>query len=111
MLSGGERGRLHLAKTLMQGGNVLLLDEPSNDLAVETLRALGDALLEFAGSVMVISHDRWFLDRIATHILAAEDEGKWVCFDGNYQENEADKKERLGEEGARPHRVRYKALK
>ena len=111
MLSGGERGRLHLAKTLMQGGNVLLLDEPSNDLDVETLRALEDALLEFAGSVMVISHDRWFLDRIATHILAAEDEGKWVFFDGNYQEYEADKKKRLGDEGARPHRVRYKALK
>ncbi|WP_332824470.1 energy-dependent translational throttle protein EttA [Ramlibacter sp.] len=111
MLSGGERGRLHLAKTLLQGGNVLLLDEPSNDLDVETLRALEDALLEFAGSVMVISHDRWFLDRIATHILAAEDEAKWVFFDGNYQEYEADKKKRLGEEGARPHRVRYKALK
>lgn len=110
-LSGGERGRLHLAKTLLQGGNVLLLDEPSNDLDVETLRALEDALLEFAGSVMVISHDRWFLDRIATHILAAEDEAKWVFFDGNYQEYEADKKKRLGEEGARPHRVRYKALK
>ncbi|MBE7370112.1 energy-dependent translational throttle protein EttA [Ramlibacter pallidus] len=111
MLSGGERGRLHLAKTLLQGGNVLLLDEPSNDLDVETLRALEDALLEFAGSVMVISHDRWFLDRIATHILAAEDEAKWVFFDGNYQEYEADKRRRLGEEGARPHRVRYKALK
>jgi sulfate-transporting ATPase len=110
-LSGGERGRLHLAKTLLQGGNVLLLDEPSNDLDVETLRALEDALLEFAGSVMVISHDRWFLDRIATHILAAEDEGKWVFYDGNYQEYEADKKKRLGEEGARPHRFRYKALK
>jgi sulfate-transporting ATPase len=101
-LSGGERGRLHLAKTLLQGGNVLLLDEPSNDLDVETLRALEDALLEFAGSVMVISHDRWFLDRIATHILAAEDEGKWVFYDGNYQEYEADKRKRLGEEGARP---------
>jgi energy-dependent translational throttle protein EttA len=111
MLSGGERGRLHLAKTLAMGGNVLLLDEPSNDLDVETLRALEDALLEFAGSVLVISHDRWFLDRIATHILAAEDEGQWVFFDGNYQEYEADKKKRLGEEGARPHRVRYKALK
>ncbi|MEJ5990389.1 energy-dependent translational throttle protein EttA [Ramlibacter sp. PS3R-8] len=111
MLSGGERGRLHLAKTLLQGGNMLLLDEPSNDLDVETLRALEDALLEFAGCVMVISHDRWFLDRIATHILAAEDEAKWVFFDGNYQEYEADKKKRLGEEGARPHRVRYKALK
>jgi sulfate-transporting ATPase len=111
LLSGGERGRLHLAKTLLQGGNVLLLDEPSNDLDVETLRALEDALLEFAGSVMVISHDRWFLDRIATHILAAEGDSQWVFFDGNYQEYEADKKKRLGEEGARPHRVRYKALK
>ena len=111
MLSGGERGRLHLAKTLMQGGNVLLLDEPSNDLDVETLRALEDALLEFAGSVMVISHDRWFLDRICTHILAAEGDSQWVFFDGNYQEYEADKVKRLGEEGARPHRVRYKALK
>jgi len=110
-LSGGERGRLHLAKTLLQGGNVLLLDEPSNDLDVETLRALEDALLEFAGCVMVISHDRWFLDRIATHILAVEDEAKWVFFDGNYQEYEADKRRRLGEDGARPHRVRYKALK
>jgi sulfate-transporting ATPase len=111
LLSGGERGRLHLAKTLMQGGNVLLLDEPSNDLDVETLRALEDALLEFAGCVMVISHDRWFLDRIATHILAAEDEGQWTFFNGNYQEYEADKKKRLGEEGARPHRIRFKALK
>ena len=111
MLSGGERGRLHLAKTLMQGGNVLLLDEPSNDLDVETLRALEDALLEFAGSVMVISHDRWFLDRICTHILAAEGDSQWTFFDGNYQEYEADKVRRLGEEGARPHRVRYKALK
>jgi sulfate-transporting ATPase len=110
-LSGGERGRLHLAKTLAQGGNVLMLDEPSNDLDVETLRALEDALLEFAGSVMVISHDRWFLDRIATHILAAEGDSKWVFFDGNYQEYEADKKKRLGEEGARPKRVRFKALK
>jgi sulfate-transporting ATPase len=110
-LSGGERGRLHLAKTLIQGGNVLLLDEPSNDLDVETLRALEDALLEFAGSVMVISHDRWFLDRIATHILACEGDSQWVFFDGNYQEYEADKKKRLGEEGARPKRVRYKALK
>jgi sulfate-transporting ATPase len=102
MLSGGERGRLHLAKTLIEGGNVLLLDEPSNDLDVETLRALEDALLEFAGSVMVISHDRWFLDRIATHILAAEGDSQWVFFDGNYQEYEADKKKRLGEEGAKP---------
>ncbi|MGP1628912.1 MAG: energy-dependent translational throttle protein EttA [Giesbergeria sp.] len=111
MLSGGERGRLHLAKTLIAGGNVLLLDEPSNDLDVETLRALEDALLEFAGSVLVISHDRWFLDRIATHILAAEGDSQWTFFDGNYQEYEADKKKRLGEEGARPHRMRYKALK
>ncbi|NBW79001.1 MAG: energy-dependent translational throttle protein EttA [Betaproteobacteria bacterium] len=111
MLSGGERGRLHLAKTLIAGGNVLLLDEPSNDLDVETLRALEDALLEFAGSVMVISHDRWFLDRICTHILAAEGDSQWVFFDGNYQEFEADKKRRLGEEGAKPKRVRYKALK
>ena len=111
MLSGGERGRLHLAKTLMQGANVLMLDEPSNDLDVETLRALEDALLEFAGCVMVISHDRWFLDRIATHILAAEGDSQWTFFDGNYQEYEADKRKRLGEEGAKPHRVRFKALK
>ena len=111
MLSGGERGRLHLAKTLIAGGNVLLLDEPSNDLDVETLRALEDALLEFAGTVLVISHDRWFLDRIATHILAAEGDSQWTFFDGNYQEYEADKKKRLGEEGARPHRMRFKALK
>ena len=110
-LSGGERGRLHLAKTLIAGGNVLLLDEPSNDLDVETLRALEDALLEFAGSVMVISHDRWFLDRIATHILAAEGDSQWTFFDGNYQEYEADKRKRLGEEGAKPKRMRYKALK
>lgn len=109
-LSGGERGRLHLAKTLLSGGNVLLLDEPSNDLDVETLRALEDALLEFAGSVMVISHDRWFLDRIATHILACEGDSKWIFFDGNYQEYEADKKRRLGEEGAKPKRIRYKPV-
>ena len=110
-LSGGERGRLHLAKTLIKGGNVLLLDEPSNDLDVETLRALEDALLEFAGSVMVISHDRWFLDRIATHILAFEGDSQVVFFDGNYQEYEADKKRRLGEAGAAPKRLRYKALR
>ncbi|OIQ64923.1 putative ABC transporter ATP-binding protein [mine drainage metagenome] len=110
-LSGGERGRLHLAKTLISGGNVLLLDEPSNDLDVETLRALEDALLEFAGCVMVSSHDRWFLDRIATHILAAEGDSQWNFFSGNYQEYEADKKRRLGEEGARPHRLRFKALR
>ncbi|HEY8100293.1 MAG TPA: energy-dependent translational throttle protein EttA [Burkholderiaceae bacterium] len=109
-LSGGERGRLHLAKTLLQGGNVLLLDEPSNDLDVETLRALEDALLEFAGSVLVISHDRWFLDRIATHILAFEGNSQVTFFDGNYQEYEADKKKRLGEEGAKPKRIRYKPL-
>jgi sulfate-transporting ATPase len=109
-LSGGERGRLHLAATLLRGGNVLLLDEPSNDLDVETLRALEDALEEFAGSVLVISHDRWFLDRIASHILAAEGDSEWSFFEGNYQEYEADKKRRLGEEGARPHRIRYKAL-
>src|SRR3989475_1848292 len=109
-LSGGERGRLHLAATLLKGGNVLLLDEPSNDLDVETLRALEDALTEFAGSALVVSHDRWFLDRIATHILSAEDDSKWVFFEGNYQDYEADKKKRLGEEGARPHRPRYKPL-
>ena len=109
-LSGGERGRLHLAKTLAQGGNVLMLDEPSNDLDVETLRALEEALLEFAGSVMVISHDRWFLDRIATHILACEGDSQWFFYDGNYQEYEADKKKRLGEEGARPKRVRFKPI-
>ena len=105
-LSGGERGRLHMAKTLIAGGNVLLLDEPSNDLDVETLRALEDALLEFAGSVMVISHDRWFLDRIATHILAFEGESQAVFFNGNYQEYEADKVKRLGAEGAKPKRLR-----
>jgi sulfate-transporting ATPase len=109
-LSGGERGRLHLAKTLMQGANVLLLDEPSNDLDVETLRALEDALLEYAGCVLVISHDRWFLDRIATHILAAEGDSQWSFFTGNYQEYEADKRRRLGEEGAKPKRIRYKPI-
>jgi len=109
-LSGGERGRLHLAKTLAIGANVLMLDEPSNDLDVETLRALEDALLEFAGSVLVISHDRWFLDRICTHILAAEGDSKWFFYAGNYQEYEADKKKRLGEEGARPHRLRFRPM-
>jgi energy-dependent translational throttle protein EttA len=109
-LSGGERGRLHLASTLIQGGNVLLLDEPSNDLDVETLRALEDALLEFSGCVLVISHDRWFLDRIATHILAAEGDSQWVFFEGNYREYEDDKKKRLGEEGAQPHRLRYRPI-
>ncbi len=110
-LSGGERGRLHLAKTLLAGGNVLLLDEPSNDLDVETLRALEDALTEFAGTVMVISHDRWFLDRICTHILAAEGDSQWFFYPGNYHEYEENKVERLGEEAAQPHRLRYKALK
>jgi energy-dependent translational throttle protein EttA len=109
-LSGGERGRLHLAKTLLQGGNVLLLDEPSNDLDVETLRALEDAMLEFPGCAMVISHDRWFLDRIATHIIAFEGDSHVEFFPGNYNEYEADKKRRLGDEGAKPHRVKYKKL-
>ena len=108
-LSGGERGRLHLAKTLIAGGNVLLLDEPSNDLDVETLRALEDALLEFSGCALVISHDRWFLDRICTHILAAEGDSQWTFFTGNYQEYEADKRARLGED-ARPRRIRYKPI-
>jgi energy-dependent translational throttle protein EttA len=110
-LSGGERGRLHLAITLLKGGNVLMLDEPSNDLDVETLRALEDALQEFAGTVMVISHDRWFLDRLATHILACEGDSQWVFYNGNYNEYEADKRRRLGEEASRPKRVRFKALK
>jgi len=109
-LSGGERGRLHLAKTLMAGGNLLLLDEPSNDLDVETLRALEDALLEFAGCAMIISHDRWFLDRICTHILACEGDSQWSFFAGNYHEYEEDKKKRLGEEGAKPKRIRYKPI-
>ncbi len=110
-LSGGERGRLHLAKTLLAGGNVLLLDEPSNDLDVETLRALEEALLEFAGCALVTSHDRWFLDRIATHILAFEGDSKVVFFDGNYNEYEADKRRRLGEEASQPKRLRFKPLK
>jgi len=109
-LSGGERGRLHLAKTLIAGANMLLLDEPSNDLDVETLRALEDALLEFSGCVLVTSHDRWFLDRIATHILAAEGDSQWTFFSGNYHEYEEDKKKRLGEEAAKPHRIRYKPI-
>ncbi len=109
-LSGGERGRLHMAKTLIAGGNVLLLDEPSNDLDVETLRALEDALLEFAGSVLVISHDRWFLDRICTHILACEGDSQWTFFAGNYHEYEEDKIKRLGEEGAKPKRIRYRPI-
>jgi sulfate-transporting ATPase len=109
-LSGGERGRLHLAKTLLAGANVLLLDEPSNDLDVETLRALEDALAEFAGTVLVVSHDRWFLDRIATHIIAFEGDSRVHFFEGNYQEYEANKRERLGEEAMRPHRIRYRPL-
>jgi sulfate-transporting ATPase len=109
-LSGGERGRLHLAKTLLTGANVLLLDEPSNDLDVETLRALEDALSEFAGTVLVVSHDRWFLDRIATHIIAFEGDSRVHFFEGNYHEYEADKVKRLGEEAAKPHRIRYRPL-
>jgi sulfate-transporting ATPase len=109
-LSGGERGRLHLAKTLLVGGNVLLLDEPSNDLDVETLRALEDALSEFAGTALIISHDRWFLDRIATHIIAFEGDSRVYCFEGNYHEYEENKKMRLGEEAAKPHRLKYKPL-
>ena len=110
-LSGGERGRLHMAKTLLQGGNVLLLDEPSNDLDIETLRALEDALLEFPGNAFVISHDRWFLDRIATHIIAFEGDSHVEFFAGNYGEYEADKKRRLGDEAAKPHRVKYKPIR
>jgi sulfate-transporting ATPase len=109
-LSGGERGRLHLAKTLLSGANVLLLDEPSNDLDVETLRALEDALGEFAGTVLVVSHDRWFLDRIATHIIAFEGDSQVRFFEGNYQDYEADKRARLGEDAARPRRIRYRPL-
>jgi ATPase subunit of ABC transporter with duplicated ATPase domains len=110
-LSGGERGRLHLAKLLQVGGNVLLLDEPTNDLDIETLRALEDALLEFPGNAFVISHDRWFLDRIATHILAFEGDSHVEYFQGNYREYEEDKKRRMGAEGAQPKRLRFKALK
>ena len=109
-LSGGERGRLHLALTLKQGANVLLLDEPSNDLDVETLRSLEEALLDFPGSAIVISHDRWFLDRVATHILSYEDDGSVVFFEGNYTEYEADRKKRLGDAASQPHRVKYKKL-
>jgi ATPase subunit of ABC transporter with duplicated ATPase domains len=110
-LSGGERNRLHLAKVLKTGGNLLLLDEPTNDLDVDTLRALEDALLEFAGCAVIISHDRWFLDRIATHILAFEDEGRVVWFEGNYADYEGDRKRRMGAEAERPHRLRYKRLR
>src|SRR5881409_1638995 len=109
-LSGGERGRVHLAKTMLAGGNVLLLDEPSNDLDVETLRALEDAVLEFAGCVLVISHDRWFLDRIATHIMAFEGESAVTFTEGNYRDYEENLKSRLGPEAAAPHRIRYKKL-
>jgi ATPase subunit of ABC transporter with duplicated ATPase domains len=110
VLSGGERNRLHLAKLLKEGGNVMLLDEPTNDLDVDTLRALENAILDYAGSVLVISHDRWFLDRVATHILAFEGESRVVWYEGNYQEYEEDKKRRLGPEAERPHRVKYRKL-
>jgi sulfate-transporting ATPase len=109
-LSGGERNRLHLATMLKSGGNLLLLDEPTNDLDVDTLRALEDALLDFAGCAVVISHDRWFLDRIATHMLAFEDEGRVVWFEGNYADYEADRRRRLGADAERPHRLRFKRL-
>jgi len=109
-LSGGERNRVHLARILKSGANVLLLDEPTNDLDVDTLRALEEALLEFAGCVVVISHDRWFLDRIATHMLAFEGDSQVVFFDGNYSEYEADKKRRLGAAAETPHRIKYKKL-
>jgi len=109
-LSGGERNRVHLAKLLRRGSNLLLLDEPTNDLDVDTLRALEEALLEFAGCVVVISHDRWFLDRIATHILAFEGESRVVWFQGNYQDYEADRKRRLGAEADQPHRIKYRKL-
>jgi energy-dependent translational throttle protein EttA len=110
MLSGGERNRVHLAKMLKDGGNVLLLDEPTNDLDVNTLRALEEALENFAGCAVVISHDRWFLDRIATHILAFEGDSKVVWFDGNYSEYEADRKARLGKDAEQPHRIKYRSL-
>ena len=110
VLSGGERNRLRLAKLLKEGGNLILLDEPTNDLDVDTLRALEEALLSFAGSVMVVSHDRWFLDRIATHILAFEGDSKAIWFEGNYQEYEEDRRRRLGAEADQPHRIRYKRL-
>src|SRR2546426_7314841 len=109
-LSGGERNRLHLAKLLRRGGNLLLLDEPTNDLDVDTLRALEDALVEFAGCAVVISHDRWFLDRIATHMLAFESDSRVIWFEGNYQDYEADRKKRLGAEADQPHRIRYRKL-
>jgi ATPase subunit of ABC transporter with duplicated ATPase domains len=110
LLSGGERNRVHLAKTLTQGGNVLLLDEPTNDLDVETLRSLESALLEWPGCALITSHDRWFLDRIATHILAFEGDSRVVFFEGAYEEYEADRKRRLGPEAERPHRIKYRKL-
>src|SRR5206468_11216133 len=109
-LSGGERNRIHLAKLVRSGGNLLLLDEPTNDLDVDTLRALEDALVDFAGCAVVISHDRWFLDRIATHILAFEGDSRVVWFEGNYQDYEADRRRRLGAEAERPHRIKYRKL-
>ena len=109
-LSGGERNRLHLAKLLRRGGNLLLLDEPTNDLDVDTLRSLEDALVDFAGCAVIISHDRWFLDRIATHVLAFEGESRVVWFEGNYQDYEADRRRRLGAEAERPHRIKYRRL-
>jgi len=109
-LSGGERNRVHLAKLLKTGCNLLLLDEPTNDLDVDTLRALEDAILAFAGCVAVISHDRWFLDRIATHMLAFEGDSRVEWFEGNYQDYEADRRRRLGAEADRPHRIKYRKL-
>jgi ATPase subunit of ABC transporter with duplicated ATPase domains len=109
-LSGGERNRVHLAKLLKRGGNVLLLDEPTNDLDVDTLRALEDALVDFAGCAVIISHDRWFLDRVATHMLAFEDEGRVIWYEGNYQEYEADRRRRLGAAAEQPHRIKYRRL-
>jgi sulfate-transporting ATPase len=110
VLSGGERNRLHLAKLLKEGGNLMLLDEPTNDLDVDTLRALEEAILSFAGSIMVISHDRWFLDRVATHILAFEGGSQCVWFEGNYHEYEEDRRQRLGSAAEQPHRIKYKKL-
>jgi len=109
-LSGGERNRVHLAKLLKSGGNVLLLDEPTNDLDVETLRALEEALLDFPGCAVVISHDRWFLDRVATHILAFEGDSHVEWFEGNYADYEADRHRRLGTDADQPHRIKYKRL-
>src|SRR3546814_10270316 len=110
-LSGGERNRVHLARMLKSGANLLMLDEPTNDLDVDTLRALEDGLLEFAGCAVVISHDRWFLDRIATHILSFEGDSHVEWFEGNHEANEADRKRRQGEEAAQPHRIKYKPIR